>query len=95
MVAYIFVRVRNFSSDFVTNLLMCCMPQRDNIVDPRTESTLISEYMYELQTKICGELERITNRLLSLLLRLKVLFSFFLLINVVLGGFVVEKAKDI
>ena len=43
-------------------MLHCCMPQRDNIIDPRTESKLIFEYMYELQTMICGELEHIATR---------------------------------
>lgn len=62
MVAYIFVRVRNFSNEFVNALLLCCMPQRDNIVDTRTESTHILEYMAELQTVICGQLEQIANR---------------------------------
>lgn len=62
MVAYVFVRVRNFSTAFVKDLLQCCMPLRDNIVDSRTETRSITEYMYELQTSICGELERISNR---------------------------------
>ena len=62
MIAYIFVRVRNFSNQFVNSLLLCCMPQRDNIIDTRTESALIMEYMHVLQTAICGELEKIATR---------------------------------
>jgi len=62
MVAYVFIRVRNFCTEFVDALLLCCMPQRDNIVDMSTEILYIMDYMYELQGLICGEFERIARR---------------------------------